>query len=181
MSLLNESLDHMDMEGMIKPEISIDEYAAKSGKDRDVITLTFVANSKLAADDLARWFERGYTFVLDASVSDGEISPGRYLVFVELKRRSRAPERICTLLSELDTLTGTKLRDWTVVIETEEYVANEDNIRENLILNPGEYTADREEQYAMNEYRELAGLEPEPLYADKQDSYIKDIKAIAGL
>lgn len=181
MTLLTEGLDHMDMEGMIKPEISIDEYAAKVGKDRDVITLAFTANSKLAADDLARWFERGYTFVLDASVSDGEVSPGKYLIFVELKRRSYSAKNICTLLSELDTLTGIKLRDWTIIIANEEYVASEENIKDNLTLNPSEYTLDREEQYAMNEYRELAGLSPKPLYADKQDTYIKDIKAIAGL
>lgn len=181
MNLLNESLDYLDMEGMIKPEVSIDEYAAKSGKDKDVVTLSFTANSKLAADDLVTWFERGYTFVLDASVSDGEITPGKYLVFVELKRRSQVPERVCTLLKDLETLTGIKLRDWTLVIENEEYVADEENIKDNLILNPNEYKMDKEEKLAMNEFREMAGIEPKPLYADTQDAEIKNIKAIAGL
>ena len=181
MSLVNESLNYLDMEGMIKPMISIDEYEAKSGKNKDVITLAFTVNSKLASDDLVTWLERGYTFVLDASVSDGEFTPGKYLVFVELKRRSKAPERICTILSDLETLTDIKLRDWTLVIENEEYVANEENIKENLILNPNEYKMDKEEQAAMNEFREMAGINSKPLYADTQDKHIRNIKTIAGL
>lgn len=181
MSSLNESLDYLDMEGMIKPLVTIDEYAAKSGKDKDVVTLAFTVSSKLASDDLVTWFERGYTFVLDASVSDGEFTPGKYLVFVELKRRSKVPERVCTLLKDLETLTDIKLRDWTIVIENEEYVANEENIKDNLILNPNEYKMDKEEQLTMNEYRQMAGMSPKPLYGDSQDEYIKNIKAIAGL
>lgn len=181
MSLINESLNYLDMEGMIKPEVTIDEYAAKSGADKDVVTLAFTVQSKLAGEDLVSWFERGYTFVLDASISDGEITPGKYLVFVELKRRSKVPERVCTLLKDLETLTGIKLRDWTIVIETEDYVANEESIRDNLILNPNEYKMDQEEKLAMNEYRELAGIDSKPIFSDNQDQELKDFKSIAGL
>jgi len=181
MNIINESLDYLDMKDMVKPEVTIDEYAAKSGKDKDVVTVTFTVDSKLAGDDLVTWFERGYTFVLDASVSDGEVTPGKYLVFVELKRRSKVPQRICTMLEDLETLTGLKLRDWTIVIENEEYVASEESIKDNLVLNPNEYKMDQEEKLAMNEYRELAGLETKPVYTETQDEYIKSIKAIAGL
>lgn len=181
MSLLNESLDYLDMEGVIDPTITIDEYAAKSGNDKDVVTLAFIVSSKLAADDLVTWLERGYTFVLDASVSDGEVTPGKYLVFVELKRRSQVPERVCKLLTDLETLTDIKLRDWTIIIENEEYVVSEENIKDNLILNPNEYKMDKEEKLAMNEFREMANLEHKPIHTDTQDAYIKNIKAMAGL
>ena len=83
------ALDYMDLEGQLKDKITVDEYAAKMGKDSDIVTITFTTNSKLAAQDLVTWFERGYDFVLDASVSDGEIEPGKWLVFVEMDRRSK--------------------------------------------------------------------------------------------
>ena len=77
------SLDYMDLEGQLNDKVTVDEYAAKMGPDNDIVTLTFISNSKLAAEDLVTWFERGYDWVLDASVSEGEIEPGKWLVFVE--------------------------------------------------------------------------------------------------
>lgn len=179
MTILNESLDYMDLEGQLHSRMTIDEYSAKMGKDKDVVTLTFKVNSKLAAEDLVTWFERGYDFVLDASVSDGEIEPGKYLVFVEMSRRNAVPDRIIRLLTELETLTGFKLEDWTIIIDKEEYVADEKIIRENLILNPNEYKMSKESEEELNEFRTMAGLETKPIY--ERDSYIKELKAMAGM
>jgi len=183
---LNESLDYMDMVGQIEPKITVDEYAAKMGKDKNIVTLTFNIKSKLAAEDLVSWFERGYEFVLDASVSDGEIEPGEYLVFVEIERRSKVPSRIIRLLSELEPLTGIKMRDWTVEIEGADFDADEEIIRQNMILNPNEYAARTEaeaeddENAELNEVRNLAGIESTRL-AYEEDTYIKNLKAMAGM
>jgi hypothetical protein len=179
MTILNESLDHMDLEGQMSDKVTVDEYAAKMGKDSDIVTLAFKVYSELAGQDLVTWFERGYDWVLDASISDGELKPGEYLVFVELDRRTRTPERIMTLLQDLETLTGYKLKDWTVEIEGDDYDANEETIRHHMILNPGEYKLEREKDEKMNEFRTMAGLKTKPLY--ENDSYIKNLKAIAGL
>lgn len=169
----------MDMDGQISDKITVDEYAAKMGKDKDIVTITFKVNSELAANDLVVWFERGYDFVLDASVSDGEIEPGTYLVFVEIERRSRVPERILRLLSDLETLTGFKLKDWIVEIENETYDADESVIRQAMILNPNEYKMEKEKDEKLNEYRQIAGLATKPLY--KEDAYIRKIKTMAGM
>ena len=169
----------MDMEGQISDKITVDEYAAKMGKDKDVVTITFKVNSELAANDLVTWFERGYDFVLDASVSDGEIEPGKYLVFVEMERRSRVPERIIRLLSDLETLTGFKLKDWTVEIEDEDYDADESVIRQAMILNPNEYKMEKEKDEKLNEFRQIAGIATKPLYTE--DAYIRKIKTMAGM
>jgi hypothetical protein len=179
MTILNESLDYMDMDGQISDKITVDEYAAKMGKDKDIVTITFKVNSELAANDLVTWFERGYDFVLDASVSDGEIEPGTYLVFVEMERRSRVPERIIRLLSDLETLTGFKLKDWTVEIENETYDADESVIRQAMILNPNEYKMEKEKDEKLNEYRQIAGIATKPLYTE--DAYIRKIKTMAGM
>ena len=173
------ALDYLDLEDQVKDTITVDEYAAKMGKDSDIVTITFTVNSRLAAKDLVTWFERGYDFVLDASISDGEIEPGKWLVFVEMDRRSKVPDRICTLLSDLETLTGLKLKDWTVEIEGDEVDADEELIRQKMILNPNEYKNQKESEEEINEVRELAGLETKQLY--QEDEYIKNLKAIAGL
>jgi hypothetical protein len=178
------SLDYMDLEGQLKDVVTVDEYAAKMGKDSDIVTLTFTLYSKLAAQDLVSWFERGYDFVLDASVSDGEIEPGRWLVFVEMERRLKVPARILLLLSDLQTLTGMSLDDWNIEIEGERVASDEEAIKEVMILNPNEYKMEKEAededqgQEEINEFRELAGLEPKKTYFE--DEYIKNIKAMAG-
>lgn len=176
------ALDYMDLKGQLKDKITIDEYAAKMGKDSDIVTVTFTTHSKLAAQDLVTWFERGYDFVLDASVSDGEIEPGKWLVFVEMDRRSKVPNRIIKLLSDLETLTGLAKNDWTVEIEGDEYEANEETLREKMILNPNEYekykeTEEEESDEDLNEMRLRAGLSTKTNYVE--DEYIKHLKAIA--
>lgn len=182
MTMINESLDYMDMKDQVENTITVDEYSAKMGKDKDIVTLTFITNSKLAAEDLVTWFERGYDFVLDASVSEGELEPGKWLVFVEMDRRSKVPNRIITLLSDLETLTDIKLKDWTVEIEGDEYKADEDIIRDHMILNPNEYkevkeTEDSDEE--LNEMRLRAGIDVKSVYTE--DEYIKNLKAMAGM
>ena len=96
--ILNEGLDYLDMVGQIDPKISVDEYEAKNGKDSDIVTIAFTVNSEAAGNDLVDWFERGYDWIVDASLSEGEISPGKSLVFVELNRRSTVPLKIVELL-----------------------------------------------------------------------------------
>lgn len=173
------ALDYMDLKGQLRDEITVDEYAAKMGMDSDIVTVTFTTHSNLAAKDLVTWFERGYDFVLDASVSDGEIEPGTWLVFVEMDRRSKVPSRICTLLNDLETLTDIKLADWTVDVEGDKIAADEERIREKMILNPNEYRAEKESDEKLNEFRELAGIETKRVY--HEDEYTKNLKAIAGI
>ena len=184
MTILTEGLDYMDMKGQVGDTITVDEYSARMGKDKDIVTLTFTTKSKLAAEDLVSWFERGYDFVLDASVSDGELEPGKWLVFVEMDRRSKVPNRIITLLSDLETLTDYKLKDWTVEIEGEDFPAEEDVIREHMILNPNEYKEEKEDEEEesedeLNEMRLRAGIDLKSVY--NEDEYIKNLKAMAGM
>lgn len=184
MTIINESLDYLDMEGQVGDTVSVDEYAAKMGSDKDIVTLSFTVKSKLAANDLVTWFERGYDWVLDASVSDGELEPGKWLVFVEMDRRSKVPNRIITLLSDLETLTGMKLKDWNVDIEGDTYDADEEIIRQKMVLNPNEYeelkkTEEVEKEGELNEMRRRAGLDTKLFY--NEDEYIKNLKAMAGM
>ena len=93
-TILNEGLDYHDLEGQMVPTVTVDEYEAHMGTNSEIVTLAFTVKSQAAGNDLADWFERGYDWVLDAQVSEGEIRPGKYLVFVEMNRRSSVPKRI---------------------------------------------------------------------------------------
>jgi len=180
--ILNEGLDYHDLEGIVIPRVTIDEYAAQMGKDSEIVTLAFIVKNKQAGEDLSDWFERGYDFVLDAQVSDGELTSGTYLVFVEMNRRTTVPERIITLLDDLETLTDIPLKDWTVVVDDEEYEPDAEVLEQVITISPHQYREEVEpDEEELNEMRERAGLEVKALHADKQDADIKAFKAMAGL
>lgn len=183
--IINEGLDYQDMVGQLVPKISVDEYAAKMGKDSDIVTVAFIVNSEAAGNDLVDWFERGYDWVLDASLSEGELSPGKYLVFVELKRRSQTPGRIIELLDDLFSLTDLPLKDWTVEINEEEYDADEEVIKQVITISPHQYREEEEEtsiesEEGLNEMRKRAGLETVKLYG-KPDQELAEFITMAGL
>lgn len=181
MTIINEALDYLDMQDQVDNTITVDEYSAKIGNDKDIVTVTFKVHSKLAGEDLVTWLERGYDFVLDASISDGELEPGVWLVFVEMDRRLRVPNRIIEILNDLETLTGFKVKDWNVDIEGDTYDADEEILRQKMILNPNEYKRLRQgEEIEMNEVRSLAGIEPKKIYENK-DEYLKNLQAIARI
>jgi len=176
---ITEGLDYHDLVGQVVPKLTVDEYAAKMGDDKDVVTLTFIVKSKQAAVDLVDWFEKGYDFILDASLSDGEIEVGKWLIFVEMDRRFKVPERIVEILDDLKTLTDIPLKDWEVEVDGESYDANEKVLRQVIIVNPNEYTIDKENEEDLNEMRLRAGLDTYQVYNDNE--YTRYIKSLAGM
>jgi hypothetical protein len=181
-TILNEGLDYHDLEGQMLPVVTVDEYAAHMGEDSEIVTLAFTVKSEAAGNDLADWFERGYDWVLDSQVSEGEVKPGQYLVFVEMNRRTSVPKRIIELLDDLETLTALPVKDWTVIVDDEEYSPEEDVLKQVITISPHDYRETEEvEEEEINEMRERAGLEVKALHADKQDAEIRAFKSIAGL
>jgi hypothetical protein len=181
-TILNEGLDYHDLEGQMIPTVTVDEYAAHMGNDSEIVTLAFTIKSEAAGNDLVDWFERGYDFVLDAQVSEGEVKPGQFLVFVEMNRRSSVPKRIIELLDDLETLTAIPVKDWTIIVDEEEYSPEEDILKQVITISPHDYREEEEvEEEEINEMRERAGLEVKAIHADKQDADIKAFKSMAGL
>jgi hypothetical protein len=177
--IINEGLDYHDMVGQIEPVVSVDEYKAKMGKDSEVVTLSFILNSKSAAQDLVQWLEVGYDWVMDASVSTGEYKPGQWLVFAEMKRRSSVPKRICELLEDLYTLTDRKADQYKIKVDDKEYVADPEILNDVIITSPLLYKEKIKQEKELNEYRTMANLKAVSLY--EEDTYIKDLKAIARI
>lgn len=145
------------MEDQIYPTIGIDQYQSSVGKDRDVITVDIAVKQEAVASDLVAWIERGYDWVIDAEQSPGEVSDNRYLVFVEMNRRTNAPARIVEMLEDLQTLTGMDISDWRVKIDGKVGPATVEYIKSKIATDPNEY---KDKQDSLNEMRELADLDP---------------------
>ena len=174
---LSESLNYRDLEGIMKPTFHVDEFASKMGDDKDIIVLSFFVRDKEAARDLVSWFEKGYDFVLDADRSPGEIKPNRYLVYVELRRRSSAPDNIGLLLDDLGTLTEFEPGDWEVHYGGKTWPWNPDQFRNTVPLTPDAYTRSQEQD--LNEWRDRAGIPVKKIHST--DRSMKELQHAAGI
>ena len=139
-----------------------------------------MVKSKLVAEDLVTWFERGYEYILDASISEGELEPNKWLVFVEMERRSWVARRLLGLVRDMETLTGMPVEDYTLNIDGEDYPLELDIMKQKIILNPAKYEIEKNVDEELNEMRLKAGLDHKE--SDKpKDEYIKSIQAAAGI
>ena len=165
------------MEGLIKPTIHVDEFTSKMGDDDDIIVISFFVRNPDAAKDLMNWFERGYDFVIDADRSPGEIKTNRYLVFVEIRRRSSAGAQVNQLLDDLSTLTEYEPKDWTMVYEGEDVPFTQEDFERIVPLSPKAYREVHDKD--LNEVRVAAGLPVKGFY--EKDDDIKSIQSAAGI
>jgi len=176
-NIIFETLEYKDMEGLLKPVIHVDEFTSKMGEDDDIIVVSFFIRDNKAAKDLMNWFEKGYDFVIDADRSPGEIKPNRFLVYVEIRRRSSAGAHVQQLLDDLATLTEFEPKDWTMVYEGKEVPFTQEEFERIVPLSPKEYRKTHDED--LNEMRVAAGLPTKTYY--EQDDAIKSIQAAAGI
>ena len=193
MKILNETLDYGDFKGEMEPTVSVDEYSAKMGKDKDIVTLAFTVNSKQCGEDLTSWLETGYDYILDSAVSDGEVDKGQWLVFAEMNRRTSVPERIVEVLEDLEGLTSFKLDDWKIKVNDKIYKADKDALSNVIELSPKEYARlkrkeEKEEKAGeeLNQMRDIANLErPVDTSAEEpvqpMDTELKEFVNRAGL
>lgn len=175
---LFEALAYKDLEGLMKPTVHVDEFTSKMGDDDDIIVISFFVRDDTAAKDLMNWFEKGYDFVLDADRSPGEIKPNRYLVYVELRRRSTAGGQVEMLIDDLGTLTEFGPEDWTMHYRGETYPFTRETFEKVVPLSPKAYREKYDEE--LNEMRIAAGMETKPVY-DKKDPELQAIQSAAGI
>ncbi len=173
---LTEGLEYKDMVGMLKPTIHVDEFASKMGDDDDVIVASFFVRSKQAAQDLANWFEKGYDWVLDADISPGEIKPGRFLVYIELRRRSSAGTHLAEVVDDLATLTEHEPAAWIMHYQDKETPFTKEEFDQQVPLSPKQYR--KEIDGDLNEVRTAAGIDPKQIYERERD--IRQLQAAAG-
>lgn len=109
---LTEGLEQGDLKRLVHNELHIDEFQSKMGTDQDILVLSFKVRGKEPALDLVNFVEKGYSWVLDADVSSGEMDDGDYIVFVECEREPAVAEQIVSLIEHILNLTEQDMSEW---------------------------------------------------------------------
>ncbi len=178
MRQLSEGLNYKDLEGMMKPTIHIDEFASKMGDDDEIIVASFFVRDHQAAKDLMNWFEKGYDFVIDSDMSPGEIKPNRYLVYVEMKRRSNVGEKLNEMLNDFNTLTEYKdSNQWIMHYNGKDTPWSVEEFNRQVPRTPAEYRKRMDKE--LNEMRAASGLPVKQIYDRERD--IQALQSAAGL
>ena len=175
---LTEGLGYKDLAGMMKSTMYVDDFSSKMGDDDEIVVASFYVRDRQAAVDLVNWFEKGYDFVLDADRSPGELEKNRYLVYVELRRRTTAARNIEALLDDMSTLCEFSPEDWTFEFRDDDYAWDLDVFSRVVPLSPRAYRklVDGE----LNEMRVAAGIKTKRIY-DKNDRDLQRLQSGAGI
>tara|TARA_B100000989_G_scaffold187470_1_gene141055 strand:- start:7014 stop:7439 length:426 start_codon:yes stop_codon:yes gene_type:complete len=100
-SKLDEGLRENDLNDLVLPLVSIDDFEPKSGDDSEVVVVTFRVKDDKPAEDLASFIEKGTHDILDTEVSPSVDDDGNYLVFVEMKREADLFENVKKLIGDV--------------------------------------------------------------------------------
>lgn len=100
------SLRPNDLEGLVKSQISIDEYKSKMGEDRSVVVVGIPVREESAAHDLGDFIERGPFDLWDVDVSPAPDADGMYFVFIELARSHSMWGTIHNIFEHIERITS---------------------------------------------------------------------------
>lgn len=175
-----EGLEINDLKRLVHPELHIDEYKSKMGKDEDVIVLSFKVTGRDPAEDLVNFIEKGYDWVLDADVSAGEMEDGDFLVFVECDREPAMADNTLAMLQDIMNLTGQEIDDWKVKFRSNpsEMELTADVIKSNVPLTSSSYQL-KYGKKGLDEMRNAAGI-PVTTQAPKND-HTQSLRSLAGI
>lgn len=177
---LVEGLEKNDLKRLVHPELHIDEFKSKMGRDEDVVVLSFKVTGRAPALDLVNFFEKGYEWIIDADVSSGEMDDGDFIVFVECDRIPRVADDVCQLIEDLLKLTDQSINEWVVQFRSNpvQQEITADNIRANVPLTSEEYIR-KYGKKELDEMRVAAGVTV-TTKAPKND-YTQQLRSLAGI
>ena len=180
MSKILEGLEQGDLKRLIHPELHIDEYKSKMGKDEDIIVVSFKVTGKEPAEDLVNFIEKGYEWVIDADISSGEMEDGDYIVFVESDREPKFVDNLLEMLSDIMNLTEQDMSEWRVRFKSSntDFSLDKDSISENVPLTSGDYL-NKYGKKSLDEMRSAAGI-PVTTTAPKNE-YTQTLRSLAGI
>lgn len=179
-NIVNEGLEINDLKRLVTPELHIDEYKSKMGKDEDIIVISFKVSGKEPAEDLVNFVEKGYNWVIDADVSSGELDNGDFIVFVECDREPQAAENIYQLVEDVLNLTDQKMSEWQLQFRSNPKTVpvTIENIKANLPLTKQDYLSKFGKQ-DIDKLKTAAGVSVNTK-APKND-LTENLRALAGI
>lgn len=150
-----------EMENLVTPTISIDQYKPKIGEPNETVVVAFEVAFEQPAKDLSNLIETDVTQSLDVDVSDGPNSDGKYMVFVEFERDGSLYENIMNIVkvaSQVTAITEWKYNYYKGGASTD---LTAENLAETVLDNPEEYVlryTNTETNESLSRVKELAGL-----------------------
>lgn len=106
-TMLNEGARNNSLRNLIDALVSIDQFKSKTGDDKNVIVVAIKINKKDPAHELSQFLESGLTDAIDVDISPGPDHNGKYTVFVELERNSRAFEMCERIINDIRVVDNT--------------------------------------------------------------------------
>ena len=179
---LREGLEAMDLARLIHTELHIDEFKSKMGNDEDIVVVSFKVGGKQPAHDLVNFIEKGYSWIIDADTSSGEMDDGDYIVFVEVDRTPKIATHILEMLEDLVNLTGNEVESYRVRYHknNKDYDCTLENLRSLIPGTPQKYiervSKDKEE---LDKLKSNAGMKIHTK-AESND-FTESLKIAAGI
>lgn len=117
---LKEGMRSGDLDDLVLPLLSIDEYVSKIGNDKEVIVVGFFVEDEEPANDLSRFIDRSVTDILDTDVSPAPNEEGYFLVFLEAKRDKKFVKMLLQVLDEISNLVN--IDKWTFKVHKDKTI-----------------------------------------------------------
>jgi len=137
---LREGLEQGDLKRLVHPEMHVDEFKSKLGRDEDVVVISLKVTGKEPATDIVNFVEKGYEWVIDADVSSGEMDDGDYIVFIECDRDPSVAGNVMAMMEDLMNLTQQDISDWRVRYRNgREHPLDEKILQDMIPKTPEEY------------------------------------------
>lgn len=133
------SLKSGDLVNMVDKVVEIDSYKSKMGNDEDIVVLSFTVLEDAPAKDLVNFIEKGYSFVLDAATSGGELDDGIYKVFVEIERDKHIAAQILELMDGIQKLTDNNNYRFRYYRSFKSLPLNLENLQKEIPMTTEEY------------------------------------------
>jgi hypothetical protein len=129
--MITEGLHNKDLEYMVRPVISLDEYISKI--DTTAIVVGFYCDDRDSANDLNKFIQRCPINLLDSEVSLSPNAQGEYMVFVEFLNNKNLINELKKVFSHLKNLTN--INDWQIRYKTKTYSIDNLQLSETLTYN----------------------------------------------
>jgi len=162
-------LRHLELNSMVIPLISIDEFEPKMGSTEEVIVVAFFCKDELPAVDLDEFIDKSVIEFLDSEVSPNPNENGYYLVFVEFKRQPNFWMKLYDLVKDIENVTD-KL-NWKVqpYLVDKLYDLKDTELHEVVITKAETYVPRKEFDQTVESYFQDSDL----LLFEADDTHIK--------
>ena len=138
------TLKYNELQDLVLPKVSIDEFSPKTGDNNDVIVLGFYVKDKEPAKDLSHFIENGAYEILDVESSPASNDDGEYMVFVEVKRDDAffdLTEKVVEDLGNIMSIGGWKYKPY---YSEDEFDRANNKWKSYVITDPDKYVSKEE-------------------------------------